>query len=648
VRGFDQQNIWCLLQSAGILGQSRVHEMPTSTVTVQSFKATDPSTTNATVVHYLLTFSAPVIGVDTGDFNLVTHGVTGASIVSVTPVSGSGGAQYNIAVNTGSNDGTLALHLSVTGIHNLAGNLLTGAPLQPAVSYATGTAPQSVAIGDVNGDGKPDLVVANFGSTPFTVGVLLGNRDGTFQPQLTYPTGHNPISVAIGDLNGDSKPDLVIADDETPGAVSVLLGNGNGTFQPQASYPTGPGPTSVAIGDFNRDGRPDIVVTNGSFESNSVSVLVGNGDGTFGPHVMYAAGVAPSSVAVGDLNGDGKLDIVTTNFGGFNTSNNVSVLLGNGDGSFQPQTKYAVTGTPLSVAIGDLNGDGRLDLAVASNDTNTVSVLLGKGDGTFQPETTHAASVGPSGIAIADFDGDGKPDLVSANFGSNTARASLSLLLGNGDGTVQAQTNYPTGTASNHVAVADLNGDSRPDAVTSNQGSDNVSVLLNNSPTLLGPTYTIDKPVPADHAPVAANGGASGEENAVIIGALLATDADGDRLTFSRLAQASHGSVSVNANGSFVYTPNTGFSGTDSFTFKANDGVLDSNIATVSLTIFDAATPPHLASGPASGASPAAAGSVASLPGDPFHDAAGAAPMGGESTFPATLARFTTADFHLL
>jgi VCBS repeat-containing protein len=621
--------------------------MPTSSVTVQSFKATDPSTTNATVVHYLLTFSAPVMGVDTGDFSLITHGLAGASIVSVTPVGGSGGAQYNIAVNTGSNDGTLALHLSVTGIQDLAGNPLTGTPFQPAVSYLTGTDPLSVEIGDLNGDGKPDLVVANFGSSPFTIGVLLGNGDGTFQPQVTYPTGHNPISVAIGDLNGDGKPDLVVADDDTPvGAVSVLLGNGNGTFQPQTSYPTGPGPTSIAIGDFNRDGRPDIVATNGSFESNSVSVLLGNGDGTFRPQTMYAAGVTPNSVAVADLNGDGKLDIVTANFGGFNTSNNVSVLLGNGDGSFQPQTKYAVTGTPISIAIGDLNADGRPDLAVASDDTNTVSVLLGNGDGTFQPETTHVASVGPSGIAIADFDGDGKLDLVTANFGSNTVSASLSLLLGNGDGTFQAQTNYPTATASNHVAVADLNGDSRPDAVTSNGGSDNVSVLLNNSPTLLGPAYTIDKT--PDHAPVAANGSASGEENAVVTGALVATDADGDPLTFSRVAQASHGSVSVNANGSFAYTPKTGFSGTDSFTFKANDGVLDSNIATVSLTVFDLATPPHLASGPASVASPAAAGSLAGLAGEPFHDAAGAAPLGHESTFPATLAHFLMPDFHLL
>jgi VCBS repeat-containing protein len=620
--------------------------MPTSTVTVQSFKASDPSTTNAAVVHYLLTFSAPVMGVDTGDFSLITHGLTGASIASVTPISGSGGAQYNIAVNTGSNDGTLALHLTVTGIQDLAGNPLTGTPFRPAVSDPAGADPLSVTVGDLNGDGKPDLVVPNFGSAPSTLSVLLGNGDGTFQPQVTYPTGRNPISVAIGDLNGDGKPDLVVADDDTPGAVSVLLGNGNGTFQPQTSYPAGPGPIAVAIADFNRDGSADVVAANGSFSSNSVSVLLGTGDGTLRPQTMFATGVQPFSLAVGDLNGDGKLDIVTGDFGSNSSPATLSVLLGNGDGTFQPRIGVATAHTPLAIAIGDLNGDGRPDLVTANGSADSVSVFLGNGDGTFQPETTHVASAGPSGIAIADFDGDGKPDLVTANFGSNTASASLSLLLGNGDGTFQAQTNYPTGTASNHVAVADLNGDSRPDALTSNQGSDNVSVLLNNSPALLGPAYTIDKS--PDHAPVAANGSASGEENAVVTGALVATDADGDPLTFSRVAQASHGSVSVQANGSFVYTPNTGFSGADSFTFKATDGVLDSNVATIGLTVFDAATPPHLASGPASAASPAAAGSFAGLIGGPFHDAAGAAPSGHESTFPAPLAHFLMPDFHLL
>src|SRR6266852_2860168 len=193
-------------------------------------------------------------------------------------------------------------------------------------------------------------------------------NDGTaaatpmFQAQTTFATGTNPVSVAIGDFNGDGKLDLAVANSSSrSNTVSVLLGNGDGSFQPQTTFATGSTPTSVAIGDFNGDGKLDLAVANAN--SANVSVLLGNGDGSFQAQTTFATGFIPESVAIGDFNGDGKLDLAVANGG----DNNVSVLLGNGDGSFQAQTTFATGTNPQSVAIGDFNGDGERDLAVANN-----------------------------------------------------------------------------------------------------------------------------------------------------------------------------------------------------------------------------------------------------------------------------------------
>jgi hypothetical protein len=277
-----------------------------------------------------------------------------------------------------------------------------------------------VAIGDLNGDGKPDLAVANAGSN--TVSVLLGNGDGTFGAKTDYTTGSFPASVAIGDLNGDGKPDLAVASFYS-NAVSVLLGNGDGTFGARRDYSTGVEPFSVRIGDLNGDGKPDLAVANSN--SSTVSVLLGSGDGTFGAKSDYATGSGPFSVAIGDLNGDGKLDLATANI-----SYTVSVLLGNGDGSFGANTDYATGFYPYSVAIGDLNGDGKPDLATANSKSNTVSVLLGNGDGTFGAKSDYGTGSGPNYVAIGDLNGDGKPDLAVANLSSNT----VSVLLNTGGG----------------------------------------------------------------------------------------------------------------------------------------------------------------------------------------------------------------------
>ena len=345
--------------------------------------------------------------------------------------------------------------------------------------YAVGATPYSVAVGDFNGDGKPDLAVTNYSS--FSVSVLLGNGEGTFQPAVNYATGNYPFSVAVGDFNGDGKLDLVVAN-FGGNSVSVLLGNGDGTFQPAVLYAAGSNPISVAVGDFNGDGKLDLAVADYANFSN-VSVLLGNGDGTFQPAVSYASGSEARSVAVGDFNGDGQLDLAVANdIGGI-----VSVLLGKGDGTFQPPVNYFAGASPSSVAVGDFNGDGKLDLAVANNGGGNISVLLGNGDGSFQTAVNYAVGNAPVTITVGDFNGDGTLDLAVSNQVSNN----VSVLLGNGDGTLQPALNFPADPNSFSVAMGDFNGDGRMDLAVANANANNVSILLQPSPPLPPPSTPI-------------------------------------------------------------------------------------------------------------------------------------------------------------
>jgi hypothetical protein len=230
-------------------------------------------------------------------------------------------------------------------------------------------------------------------------------------------------------------------------------------------------PASVAAGDFNGDGKLDLAVGNNT-DISVVSIFLGNGDGTFQSAVDYGSGSGFNSVAIGDFNRDGKLDIAVADSG----RNNVSILLGKGDGTFQPMVDYAAGSGPSSVAVADLNRDGKLDLVVANNGSNNVSILLGNGDGTFRPAVNHSVGLGPSSVAVADLNRDGKLDLVVANNGSHN----VSILLGNGDGTFRAPVEYGVGTTPNSVTVADFNRDGKLDLAVVNNGSSNVSILLGN------------------------------------------------------------------------------------------------------------------------------------------------------------------------
>jgi len=332
-------------------------------------------------------------------------------------------------------------------------------------NYIVGENPDCGATGDFNGDGKLDLAIGNLSSA--TVSILLGNGDGTFGAKNDFVTGTDPRSIAVGDFNGDGKLDLVVANNVS-GTVSILLGNGDGTFAPKMDFPVGVRPRSVVVGDFNGDGKLDLAVAN--HDSNTVSILLGNGDGTFAPKMDFHAGVTPFWITTADFNGDGKLDLAVANLG----TNSISVLLGNGDGTFGPLRSVDVGPQPMSVATGDFNGDGKADLAVTNEAVNTenqtVSILLGNGDGTFAPQMTFSTDSIALSIGAADFNGDGKTDLAVLNGG---------IMLGNGDGTFQPPSTMFTGTGRKiFVTAGDFNGDGRLDIVDANIDHNMIVVYL--------------------------------------------------------------------------------------------------------------------------------------------------------------------------
>jgi uncharacterized protein (TIGR03437 family) len=324
------------------------------------------------------------------------------------------------------------------------------APMHYTSSQAGGDG-ASLAVADFNGNGIPDFVATD---SP-NVNVFIGKADGTFQPPLTTYGGvfnSSYILVAAGDLNGDGKADLVITYGYTYG-IGVLLGNRDGTFQPPVIYDFQYFPDTLAVADFNGDGRLDIVVGAADFNT-FLGVMLGNGDGTFQPAANIARAVVPQALTVADFNGDGVPDLAVAD-----TQANLWILLGNGDGKFSAQS-YQSFHNVMSIAAADLNGDGHMDIVTASVDGN-FHVHLGKGDGTFQSPVSYsygyAQTYNQVGSAIGDFNGDGIPDLAI------TDPLGLAILLGRGDGTFRDPV-YHEGVY-NGVFVADFDGDGRTDVV---------------------------------------------------------------------------------------------------------------------------------------------------------------------------------------
>ncbi|WP_406698437.1 FG-GAP-like repeat-containing protein [Singulisphaera sp. Ch08] len=380
----------------------------------------------------------------------------------------------------------------------------------PVVTSPVGAQPRAVTVADFNNDGKPDLAVVNMGqSSTFqsSLSVLLGNGNGSFQPAVTTNVLNSALgqgvasSVAVGDFNGDHLLDVALNTSGSPAnpAVEVMLGKGDGSFQPNHQIlSVGQIPLSVAVGDFDRNGALDLVTAN---SQGTLSLLLGKGDGTFRPRVDLTVGAVPRAVAVGDFNGDGLLDVATAQ----QLSNTVSVLLGHGDGTFaRPQSFVAsgqdLTFTPSSLAVGDANGDGRSDLVInlIGGEDSVVSqlgVLLGNGDGTFRAPILQSPSTGGGGdVALGDFNHDGRLD--AAVGGEAALPDGLSVFNGNGDGTFGAPFQSPLrfSTGGNDpfgVSAADLNGDGLVDLVAANTSSNTVGVLLNtSSPVIAAATTT--------------------------------------------------------------------------------------------------------------------------------------------------------------
>jgi uncharacterized repeat protein (TIGR01451 family) len=340
----------------------------------------------------------------------------------------------------------------------------------PAQKFPTALEPDSVATGDFNQDGDTDLAVT--GSASNAVSVLFGDGGGAFAIRVDIPVGTSPRSIATADFNGDGVVDLAVAN-LFSASVSILLGDGAG-FPSRADFPvSGGSPWGLVVGDFNGDALLDLAVSN--FGHGSVSVLQGDGAGDFGAAMTFGVGSTPFRLATGDLNGDGRLDLVVPNF----STLSVSILLNTGGGLFAGAVDFALPGPPRALALGDYNRDGRLDVAVASGNPAPaqVSVLLGDGAGSLGTPTNFPVGDGPDGVSAGDLNGDGDLDLVVAN--GDDPCACVTVLEGTGSGTFTPAVPLVAGSSPTTIAIDDLNGDGQVDLAVPNSNNHDISIFLN-------------------------------------------------------------------------------------------------------------------------------------------------------------------------
>jgi hypothetical protein len=399
--------------------------------------------------------------------------------------------------------------------------------------YPTGENPTAALLSDLDGDGRLDVVTANQYS--HDVSVHRGEGNGRFGLEQRFPAGSSPRSLAAGDIDGDGCVDLVVAD-PFANQIAILGGNGDGTFLPRPAIAAPDGPFVARLGDFNHDGRLDLAWA--GCQTNSVSVRLGKGGGSFGPAQTQPVGACPMDLLIDDFNGDGHADIVSANTDNYPAlGNSVSLLRGYGNGTFQAEARFGTGAAPISLDVGDFDGDGRKDLIVANERSNDLSLLAGKSNGGFAHEKRLAAAGLPETVRVAQLDADGIGDLVvtsarsgqvlvlrgigGGSFGAPVAYAiagaqawglavgridsdafddvaatragdaEVQILLSRGDGSLGGQRAFGTGEQPRDLAVADFNEDGRADLATANSASGDASVLLGNGDGTLAPETRI-------------------------------------------------------------------------------------------------------------------------------------------------------------
>lgn len=405
-----------------------------------------------------------------GAFSVQAESAVGVAFSSLTPVDIDDDNDIDLVATDCHNTGMASVLLN-QGAGSFAPQMEGEATTSN--SYNVGVAPVSIAAGDLDGDGRMDLVAANSGGG--TVSVLLNQGGGGLASEVSYDVGSVPESAVVGDLDEDGVPDIVVANRGSE-SLSVLLGHGDGTFADQVVDSVGPEPRAVAVSDLDGDGHSDLLVAFGALfleeepSDHAVAVLLGHGDGTFAEAVTYPVGADPLSLITADLDADGHPDVVATS----GSSESVSILLNRGDGIFAEFVAYPVSALPSSVVAADFDGDGDVDLAVANRGSDAVSLLLNSGDGEFAPQALLNAGSEPSALSAADLDGDGDSDLIVANARSQTVWA----LLNGGDATFVEGRAFAA-PSPRALVTSDINGDGAADIVVANVWFDTVSILLN-------------------------------------------------------------------------------------------------------------------------------------------------------------------------
>ena len=375
----------------------------------------------------------------------------------------------------------ITLSLGTAATSSSTSELIANGTFQSAVTYVAGTSPSAMKLIDLNKDGHLDMVTADTGSNQISIYVNLGA--GTFQSVATYATTNGPADLAFGDVNADGNVDIMTAD-AVSSSISVFLGNGSGTFNAGVSYLVEPidgfpgACSDLALGDLNGDGMLDVVTADP--DTYTITSMLNQGDGSFVRGSFAFRDGPATDVALADLNGDNKLDLISTD----REVGILQVALGQGNGTFQAPVSYRVgpfaESAPSSLVLGDISGDNKLDIVVTDEGRNKATVFINNGNGSFAAAVDYATQGSPQSVALADFNGDAILDMATVDQTS----AKTSVFLNQGNGTFQAAVSYTVGNQPSSISVGDVNEDGIQDLAVALKGASKAAVLLGGYDTL--------------------------------------------------------------------------------------------------------------------------------------------------------------------